>query len=78
MEIQASDADETIWQALHPAENVKQIEGETAEDVARWVAGNQTVAEGPHWRVAVWTGADADTVGEPAAIWSADDEAALV
>lgn len=65
VEIQASNDDFTIWQALHPAENVDS-DG-TPADVAADVARNQNVAEGHNWRVRVWDGADADTTTEPAA-----------
>lgn len=62
VEIQAT-ADGEVWQAMHPAENV---DGESAREVARFVASNQTVADGA-FRVMVWDGADADTVRGQAA-----------
>jgi hypothetical protein len=70
VEIQASDADRDIWQALHPAENGT---GDSAEEIARWTAGNQNVADGPNWRVCVWNGHDADTGTEPAHVLYAED-----
>lgn len=57
-EIQASTPDGNVWQALHPAETVFAKPGETAQDIAEWVAGNQTIADGGNWRVVVWRGED--------------------
>lgn len=65
VQIEASAADGTIWQALTPSENVES--DDTAIEVAREVAYVQTVAEGGNWRVRVWEGNDADTDTEPAA-----------
>jgi hypothetical protein len=64
VEIQASDADQSIWQALHPAETV---EADSAEDAAQMTAQNQNIADGDRWRVLAWDGADADTGTKPAA-----------
>lgn len=52
------------WQAVQPAENAS---GDSAAEVATWVASNQTVADGDSWRVRVWAGHNADTDTEPAA-----------
>lgn len=66
VQIQAGGDDDTIWQAMHPAENV--TDPGPADQVALDVIANQNVLElddaGP-WRVAVWVGADADTSTEP-------------
>ena len=67
VEIQASNADRDIWQALAPAETVTEVG--TAGEIAQMVALNQNVADGDNWRVCVWDGADADTGVEPAHIW---------
>lgn len=67
VEIEASNPDGTIWQALAPAETVTAFNGETAEQVAAFAATNQDIADGDHWRVRVWEGRDADTGAEPAA-----------
>jgi hypothetical protein len=56
--VEAADQDQSAWQALAPAENV---DGNSAEEVAHWVATNQTLADGANWRVRVWPGANADT-----------------
>lgn len=64
VEIQAGSRDGQIWQAVAPAENVT---GDNAEEVAKWVERNQTVAEEGHWRVQAWVGENADTGTEPAA-----------
>jgi hypothetical protein len=72
VEIDASNTSGTIWQALAPAENV--TDSGTAEDVARWTAANQTLADGTGWRVRVWEGADADTGTRPAAEHYAGEE----
>jgi hypothetical protein len=72
VEIQASNSDGTIWQALAPAETVT-TDDASAEEVAREVAGNQNIAEGGNWRVCVWDGADADTGTEPAYALDATD-----
>lgn len=63
--IEASNADGTIWQPVHPAENV--TTGEEAHEVAARVLAEQTVADGAGVRVRVWVGHDADTGGKPAA-----------
>jgi hypothetical protein len=69
VEIQAGRADGTIWQALHPAENV--TDTGSAEMVAYDTLANQNVPAlddaGP-WRVVVWRGVDADISTEPAYI----------
>jgi len=65
VEIQAGDERGDVWQALHPAETVTALEGESAEQIAAFAATNQTVADGGNWRVCVWEGADADTGSEP-------------
>lgn len=52
--VEASNEDRTVWQALAPAEALTSTD--RAEDVARWTASNQTLAEGGHWRVRVWEG----------------------
>jgi len=70
VEIQASNADQSVWQALHPAENT---EGDSAETVAVDVAQHQTIAEGDNWRVCVWDGNDADTGRRAAAEFYAED-----
>lgn len=80
VEIQAG-SDESGWQALAPKENAV---GDlldtkaTAEDVARWTATNQDVADGAGWRVCVWDGSDADTGLPPAAVVYARDTEAPV
>ena len=66
VEIQAGNEDGTIWQAMHPAENV--ADTGTAKQVALDVLANQNVLaldDNSPWRIAVWNGADADTGGEP-------------
>lgn len=65
VEIQASNADRTIWQALAPAETIET--DDTAAEVAADTAANQNLAEGSDWRVRVWEGDDADTATEPTA-----------
>jgi hypothetical protein len=71
--IQASNADGSVWHALHPAENVDTrtwgLLEASADDVAEEVARQQEAAVGDNWRVCVWVGADADTSTEPAYIW---------
>jgi hypothetical protein len=67
VEIQASNEDGTIWQAVHPAENIETHGDETAIDIARRVAGTQMYSDGDRWRVMVWEGADADTHNRAAA-----------
>lgn len=52
-----------IWQAMAPAETIE--DDGTAEELASFVAGNQTVAKSGTWRVRVWVGDD--TGVEPAA-----------
>ncbi len=74
VEIQASNGDDIVWQALMLAENVETGAwgpNWSAEDVARWTADNQTITEDAlnGWRVCVWLGADADTGMEPAAVY---------
>jgi hypothetical protein len=71
VQIEASDEREEIWQALAPAENTSA--DDSAAAVAAWVAGNQNVAEGDHWRVRVWYGADADVHTKPDAECTAVD-----
>lgn len=66
IEIQAANADRSIWQALAPAETTT---GVSAEKVARDTATNQNIAEGDGWRVVVWDGED--TGAEPAFIQNA-------
>lgn len=75
IEIQASNADGTIWQALEPAEDVDGTPwGYTsAAHIAQMVASHQNLAEGEGWRVCVWNGADADTGIDPAYIWNPDE-----
>ncbi|WP_018214728.1 hypothetical protein [Salinispora vitiensis] len=63
IEIQASNHDGGIWQALAPSENVES--DDTAAEVAAEVAAHQTIADGSNWRVRVWRGSDADTGSEP-------------
>lgn len=65
VQVEASNADRSIWQALAPAENVTALNGETARDIAEMVASNQNIADGDNWRVRVWDGADADTSSTP-------------
>lgn len=63
VEIQASNADGTIWQAVQPAETIDTSgwgSNWTAEDVARTTVDHQTIAEAPY-RVAVWEGSRTDT-----------------
>lgn len=76
VQIQASNSDQTIWQALHPAENVEADETTTLDLIAEDVADDQNIAEGGDWRVCVWAGADADTGTEPDYIYdaTADDK----
>lgn len=66
VEIQAGNAEGTIWQAMAPAETVN--DNGSAEQVALDMLTNQNVLDldnnGP-WRIAVWIGADADTGTEP-------------
>lgn len=62
--IEAGNKDETVWQAVTQAE-VFASNVDSAEEVARWVATNQTVAPYVPWRVRVWEGIDQDH--EPAA-----------
>jgi hypothetical protein len=50
--------DAGAWLPLAPPETVSD-EG-TADEVARWRAGNDTMAAAGVWRVRVWDGADAD------------------
>jgi hypothetical protein len=74
VEIQASNTDGTIWQALAPAENV---DGDTwghtsAAHIGQMVADHRTLGEREGWRVCVWNGADADAGTEPAYIWDVD------
>jgi hypothetical protein len=56
--IEERDESTGTWEPLAPAENVTD-EG-TAEEVARFQAGNDTMAAAGNWRVRVWEGADAD------------------
>lgn len=63
--IQASNADQSIWQTLAPAETVET--DDTADELAAEVAAHQNLADGSNWRVRVWEGEDADTGVEPAA-----------
>lgn len=72
VEIQAGNDDGTIWQAMHPAENIN--DNGSAEQVALDVFGNQNLlddSDGP-WRIAVWNGSDADTGLKPA--YTLDDQ----
>ncbi|MCX5070896.1 hypothetical protein OOJ91_34170 [Micromonospora lupini] len=83
VQIEAGNADGSIWQALHPAETVESDEDDTtAAQFAAAVAADQNLAEGSNWRVRVWTGPDADTGTEPAAEHAAgtsiDDLAAVI
>lgn len=76
VEIQASNADGSIWQALYPAKTINTVswgDAWTAEDVAKWTADNQTVAEKPY-RIPVWEGGAADTGTEPAYILYRDED----
>jgi hypothetical protein len=68
--IEASDEDQTSWQALAPAENVQ--EDGSACEVAEMTALDQNIAVGSWWRVRIWEGANADTGTEPAAEWCAE------
>jgi hypothetical protein len=70
VEIQARNADGTIWQAMEPAETIDTSgwgTDWTAEEVARTTVDHQTIAEKPY-RVAVWAGTNADTSTEPSFI----------
>jgi antitoxin (DNA-binding transcriptional repressor) of toxin-antitoxin stability system len=72
VEIQASDDNQEIWQAMAPAENVPAEDfGDdmTRQDIAAAIGCNQNIADGRNWRVCVWEGADADTNTEPAAVY---------
>jgi len=51
VKIEACNTDGTIWQAMHPAE---QIDADSVRDAAEAVATNQTIAEGGGWRVLVF------------------------
>lgn len=69
IEIQAGNAEGTIWQAMQPAETVN--DPGTAEQVALDTLTNQNVLDlddGGPWRIAIWNGANADTNTEPAHI----------
>src|SRR4051794_10065865 len=69
VEIQAGNADGTVWQAMQPAGNVTDIG--SPEQVAYDAIANEDINvlddNGP-WRVCVWTGFDADTSADPAYI----------
>lgn len=72
IKIEASNLDGTAWQALHPSET---CEGDSAQEVAGWIASNQTVVDSDDsddegWRIRVWEGADADEGTEPAYTWT--------
>lgn len=71
-QIQASNADQTIWQATHAAETVTAFEGETADQIARFVADTADTVDtdGPNWRVVVWAGTNTDA--EPVYILDRD------
>jgi prevent-host-death family protein len=56
VEIQAPNANHTVWQALAPAETVTDYTN--AADLARDTALNQNIADGDNWRVVVWEGED--------------------
>jgi prevent-host-death family protein len=71
VEIQASNAEGTIWQALAPAETVESTD--SADQVAADVAQNQNIAEGDNWRVVVWEGDNADTGVDPVAVYEPVD-----
>lgn len=73
VEIQAGNADGTIWQAVHPAENIDYLGDANAVVVA--VLGNQNVIDvnDGNWQIAVWDGADADTSTEPDYTLSRDE-----
>jgi hypothetical protein len=73
VEFQASDDSGQVWQAMHPAETVTAFNDETVGQVARFAAGNQDIAEGTNWRVAVWDGRDADTGTDPVYVLYAAD-----
>lgn len=76
VEIQASNDQREVWQALMPAETVDLADygpGATAETIARDTATNQNVADGDHWRIVVWEGDDADTADEPAYVLNSED-----
>jgi hypothetical protein len=64
VQVEAANADH-VWQPVHPPQTVTAFNGETAEDIARSVAANQTAADGQSWRVQVWIGRDADVGTEP-------------
>jgi len=70
VQIEASDEARETWQAMAPAET---IEADNPLDAARMTAANRTIADGDHWRVAVWEGADADTESTPVGRWYAAD-----
>lgn len=63
VQIEASNADATVWQAISLSEDVQDTG--TAQDVAEAVGNNQDVAY-DNWRVLVWEGAGADTSSVPA------------
>jgi hypothetical protein len=63
VQIEASNADATVWQAISLSEDVQDLG--TAQDVAEAVATEQNVAY-DNWRVLVWEGAGADTSSVPA------------
>lgn len=69
VQIEAGNAEGTVWQALQPAENIS--DPGPADQVALDVLTNQNVLalddNGP-WRIVVWNGDDADTSAEPAHI----------
>lgn len=73
VQVEASDAEGAVWQAVHPAEHVTGKPGESAMEVARWVGTNQLAAVGANWRVRVWPGVQADTSTDPAAVVYATD-----
>lgn len=68
VQVEASNADGTIWQAVAPSETVNlTAPGWTPQKVAEMAARDQTEADGHNWRVRVWTGGNADTSSASAA-----------
>lgn len=64
VEIQAGNEDETIWQAVAPADVIEANDDDSADDVAWFIGRNQTIADGEHWRVVVWRGEYDPTGGD--------------
>jgi hypothetical protein len=62
VKLEAGNDDGTVWQSLHPSENV---DAKDARDAGEWLSGNQNIVRGGRWRVCVWPGRNADTGVEP-------------